>query len=500
MSGNIDIKTVLNFLWHEGDLKYKLDPLQLHILNTILNKMDIAKKICVLSSRQIGKSYGVVVLALVCMIKYPGLICRIIAPTKQGCNEIVEDNLNVIISDSPTGFITAFPSKHRWNLFNGSSLRIGALEKQYVNKNRGGNAGLIIYEECGFVSADDFRYGVNSVLSPQLMRSKGHEVFITSPSEEPDHPVHTEIAPICDLLGTLFNYMVFQSPTISVDAIVEAAERSGTLFSKEQVRDIVAIGKNKGNQFNHNDVHDYCRNAGVVLSDHFRRELMAEVIRPTSLMVIPHWYPQKAILKFEPSIPGNWQVCVDWGGVRDKTVAYIMGYIFPTDEDVVIDERVFEPNTTTEMIVNELKEMEKVYQDSIKIAIRWVDLPTQTRIDLNNTYKYPVASPNKMNWLGAVNYMATRFSLNKVRIHPRCKFLITSVKNGMFNNTRTDFARSVALGHMDGLAAFMYGCKMQDKTNPIGFQAKDRDTTQVRYSNEKLTSSGVGTKRFGKYR
>jgi hypothetical protein len=498
----ISVRTILSFLWHDGDLRYKLDSLQLHILDTILNQMHIAKKICVLSSRQIGKSYGVVVLALIWMIKNPGGICRIIAPTKQGCNEIVEDNLNVIIADCPPGFITAFASRNRWNLFNGSSLRIGALEKQYVNKNRGGNAGLIIYEECGFVSADDFRYGVNSVLSPQLMRSKGHEVFITSPSEEPDHPIHTEIAPKCELLGTLFNYMVFESPSISIDAIVEAAERSGTVFTKEQVSDLLAIGKRKSKYFHHDDVHDYCQGAGIFLSDHFRRELMAEVIRPTSLMVIPHWYETKAVYEFDALAMVNWQIAIDWGGVRDKTVGLLMGYLYTSNEDVIIDEVVFEPNTTTEHILKALKELEDKYSDFLKIQNRWADLPTQTQVDLITTYKYQVALPQKADWLGSVNYMASRFSTNRVKIHPRCKFLITSVKNGMFNKTRTDFARTEALGHMDALAALMYGMRMQNKSNPYPHVAVPRDHVQevFREHEDMLELKKLTPKRFGKFK
>ena len=179
---NFNEELFRNFLWSEGDLEYKMDPLQKIISDTVRRDFANTKKICILSSRQIGKSYWVMCFALEYLIRNPGTICRVIAPTKDKCEEIVEDNLNAIVQDVPPGIIVRSTSKNRWNLFNKSSLRLGALERQFVDKNRGGNASLIIYEECGFVTGDDFNYGVNSVIGPQLLRSKGHEIFTQLPS------------------------------------------------------------------------------------------------------------------------------------------------------------------------------------------------------------------------------------------------------------------------------------------------------------------------------
>ena len=250
-TGKIDVEEIVNFLWLEGDLEYKLDNLQIEIRDTIYANFSRAKKIAILSSRQIGKSFDVMCIALEFLIRNPGKICRVIAPTKDKCEEIVEDNLNVILQDIPEGLIARSSTKNRWNLWNRSSLRIGALERQFVDKNRGGNASLIIYEECGFVSGDDFIYGVNSVIGPQLLRSKGHEIFVSSPSQQPDHPLHNVIAPACEASGTLFRYMVFESPSISDAAIVEAADRAGTIFDENfagEVRAKVAALKADGNR------------------------------------------------------------------------------------------------------------------------------------------------------------------------------------------------------------------------------------------------------------
>ena len=503
-SGPLDVEELVNFFWSEGDLEYKIDELQKSIGITVREHFDDAKKICILSSRQIGKSYWVMTFALEYLIRNPKTICRVIAPTKDKCEEIVEDNLNVILNDVPKGFIARSTTKNRWNLWNGSSLRLGALERQYVDKNRGGNASLIIYEECGFVSGDDFLYGVNSVIGPQLLRSKGHEIFVSSPSEQPDHPLHTSIAPTCEALGTLFQYMVFESPSISDSAIIEAAERTGTTIDS----DFVSVIRGKVKELDKcrpEDVHRVANQRNITLSDGFKREFMAQVIRPTSLMVIPTFHERQTVMRFEVPAVANWTVVVDWGGVRDKTVALLMAYEFNSDTDLFIDEKVYDCNTSTDVIVADLKKWDETYN----IDTRWADVPGQLQIDLQEKWDYPVHIPAKTNWMAAVNTMAARFATKRVRIRPDCKFLVASIRGGMFNKNRTDFERTEALGHMDALAACMYAIRCQNRDNPYSssnyahtsdrFVHPDAVKDETSLDNLGAKTFGDGPKRFGSF-
>ena len=78
----------------------------------------------------------------------------------------------------------------------------------------------------------------------------------------------------------------------------------------------------------------------------------------------------------------------------------------------------------------------------------------------------------------------------------------------MFNKTRTDFERTDALGHMDALAAAMYGIRMNDKTNPY---ADYKHTPSIdRFVNPEIIKEmdtdplavkvfGDGPKRFGSF-
>lgn len=459
----ISPRELSRFFWLEGDLSYKLDGLQTLMNDTVLASFLINKKTCVLSSRQIGNSFWVLCFALGYLLRNPKTICRVIAPTKDKCDEIVEDNFNVIIDDIPAGLISRSTTKNRYNLYNKSSLRIGALERQYVDKNRGGNASLIIYEECGFVSPDDFNYGVNSVIGPQLLRSKGNEIFVSSPSEQPDHPLHVDVAPMCEQMGTLFQYTVFDSTTISDEAILEAGTRSRSKLTKDFVYEVRSLVRREQEKIDAATIYDIAeRYPSVVLSDDFKREYLADIIRPKSLMIVPIFHQKSAVVK-QP-LPAAFRkiVAVDWGGVRDKTVSLMMVYNYNADEDWIIDEKVFDANTPTNEIMQELKQWEEDH----KIFARWADVNGQLQIDLYDRYEYMVQVPPKTDWKSAVNTMSAKFALDKIKIYPNCTFTIQSIKTGIFNKTRTDFERNSKLGHMDALAALMYGIRVQDRSNP----------------------------------
>lgn len=431
----VPITDITDELWRRGDLSYKLDSLQKDMRQKIYAAD--AKIASILSSRQIGKSYTASVMALEQCIQNPGIIVRIVAPTLKQCADIVSDNLAPICLDAPAGFIQRSKSEYRWTVNGTSSLRLGALERAHVDSNRGGNASIVIYEECGFVTGDDFTYGVNSVLGPQLLRSNGREWYISSPSEDPEHPLHVDILAQCELLETLFRYTVYDSPSITPEMIKEAIRRCG--------------GED---------------------TEAFLREYMAQIIRSAQVVVVPGYDDNAHVAQFHWPIHSHPQVTIDFGGTRDKTVALLHYYNFLADRTEIVDERVFEPNTETDTIVAGCFEMERQVPDGHWFSReagmrvnRVADAPGQVQVDLG-ARGYQTAMPIKLDWQAGVNGMAVDVKQSKVLIHPRCKFLRLSLKSGSFNKQRNDFARTKALGHMDGLAALMYALRSQSRENP----------------------------------
>lgn len=496
-----------HYMWTtHKDLSYKLDSLQLHIHRTV--KEAKAKKICIISSRQIGKSYWDCDFSLEFLINNAGKIARIVAPTLKQCGDIVQDNLVNIIQDAPPDFIEPIKSSYRWRVGASSSLRMGALERQYVDGNRGGNASLVIYEECGFVSQEDFIYGVNSVLGPQLLRSKGIEIFVSSPSEDPDHPLHTQILPECEELGTAFTYMVFDSPSITPDMVSEAMTRSGCLFTMQFIHEVYRLPEMKlGNAhaIKLAAIHNLAAKMQVFLSEAFCREYLAEIIRPATRMVVPGYNPAIHVIPFTVPINCVWNVTIDWGGVRDKTVALLHTYDYFSDTDLFWDERVFDANTSTDIIVEgdplSPDKGLRAWDEPFRVTDHWADVPGQLQVDLTQR-GYPVAIPQKSDWKASLNALNVRFSTNKIKIHPRCKFLQKSLRAGMLNKTRTDFERSPDLGHCDAIAAMMYAVRSQDRTNPYAAEEPSRD--QFFFNPKKDENmdfaESINPKRFGKFK
>lgn len=480
-----------HYMWNvEKDLSYKFDSLQLHIHRTV--KEAKAKKICILSSRQIGKSYWDCGFSVEFLNNLPGKIARIVAPTLKQCGDIVQDNLTRIILDAPPGKIEPRKSNYRWELANGSSLRLGALERANVDGNRGGNASLVIYEECGFVKQEEFIYGVNSVLGPQLLRSKGIEIYVSSPSEDPDHPLHTQVLPECESLGTAFSYMVFHSPSITPDMIAEAMRRSMCVFEMNFIYEVYKLPK-----ITLESVSELAIRMKVFLSEAFRREYMAEIIRPATLMVVPGYNPAIHTIAYHLPVECHWNVTIDWGGVRDFTVALLHTYDFITDTDLVWEERMWPANTSTDAIVADLRE----WDNNFYIQAHWADVPGQLQVDLASQFGYQVSLPQKADWKASVNNMAVRFSTNKIKIHSRCSFLQKSLRAGMFNKNRTDFERTPEIGHCDALAALMYAIRSQDRTNPYAKQSLNRDHIFfTQKDDDQSLAATLNPKKFGKFK
>lgn len=424
--------------WTQGDLRYKLHTVQKKIVDTIEGLE--TQEALILSSRQLGKSYAMCVYAIMFCIKNPGSIVRIAAPTLKQAQDIVADNLDPIIEDAPEGLVKRIKSAYRWQIGT-SELRLGITERAHVDSLRGGNAKLVILEEGGFVTSDDYKYAVVSVIGPQLLHSGGKLLHVTSPSEEPEHYLHTEVLPKCDLNSSLFRFTIFDNPRLTEAQIDKARELCG------------------GEQ-----------------TIAWQREYLAKIIRDQSVVCVPEFSEAVHVLDYVRPEHSYYCTAIDTGGVRDKTVALLMTYDFLNAKVVVVDERIFDANSITDDMVGEIKAMES----GLTVRQRYADAPGQLLVDLRLKHDYAALLPNKDDWEAGLNAVRLMMSQGKLLISSACPFLIQTLKAATFNKQRTDFSRSDALGHMDALAALMYGVRMIDKTsNP--YPEPKRDFEHVFY-------------------
>jgi hypothetical protein len=395
-----------------------LESHQLEVYEQFLN-LSTSEDILLFCARRWGKSVLSLAFAVEYCLNNPKTIVRMAAPTLTQAYEIANDILEPLIIPYMGKLLKKAKSDLRWTFSNGSSLRLGTVERAHVNTLRGGgNAHLIITEECAVAAkSDDFQYAYQSVLGPQLLRTKGRFIHVTTPSDQPDHYIHTNILPQAEQAGTLFVRDIYTNTSLDKDQIATEIKRCG--------------GES---------------------SDTWQREYLCKVVKsqitalfPTDITATPFTLPTHY----------NALVAIDTGGVKDKTVALLFAYDFLKAKTLVVDEICFPPNTSTATIMEAIKVWEQPYLQNIRN--RFCDGSGQLLIDLATTHQYPVTLPPKQDWLASLNSLRVAVEAGNILIHPRCTLLLATIRNGRLTKNKQDFERTEALGHCDAVAAAMYG-------------------------------------------
>ena len=424
---NPKILAMIRKCWIAGDLSYKMHSTQLKIHASV--KASEADEILVLSSRQLGKSFWAACYALEFAIKKPNCIVRILGETMKQVHNIVHDNFNPITRDAPPGFITRAKSDLRWRLANGSEIRLGSLERSHVDNNRGGNASLIITEEGGFVHSDDYKYAVEDVLGPQLLRSMGKMVHVSTPSRDPGHYLHTEILPKTTMTNSVYRYTIYDNPQITQEAIEKAKYKVG----------------------------GECTAA-------WKREYLAEILRDEETVIVPEFT--------EDCIKGHtlpehcyWSLAADLGFAQDLSAVVVGYYDFLLNKAVITAAGCWDRGTETSKVVRDLKLLESDIITNRPIN-RYVDCDARLQADFATIHDYAVAIPRKDEKEAALSALRVAFAKGEIIIDPSCKHLIETLRNQQWNNKKTDWLRTQILGHGDSLAAIIYWYRMLNKQNP----------------------------------
>lgn len=452
------------YMWEHGNLAWKLWPQQEPIYYGIRNLITPVELIVILCARQFGKSHLGVLLAIEDCIRYPDTCNLVIGPTVKQTTAIVAPRLKKIAEDAPPGLIKRTKSESKWTIGT-SELVLGGFD-QDSSSQRGKTLQNIYVEEVVDSDSDKYIESMASDLGPALTHSNGGRItFLTTPPKIPEHPFIVDTMVQAQLLETLYKYTIYDNIKLTEEQFNRCVKLAG--------------GKN---------------------TIAFKREYECQIVRDPTVLVVPEFSMEKHVAPIRPPKDCHWHLTIDFGGVRDFTAAVLHTYDFLNDMDLVFDERKFPPNTPTNKIIQDLREM--IAERGIEPFV-YADVSGQLQIDLNNEHGFPVAIPPKTDWKTAVNTMAVRFSEEKLLIHPRCQFLISSCNNGTLNTNKTDFARTAALGHMDALAALMYGIRVRNTENPYKgrtsksdafFQRPKPDTTPQR-----LQAVTFGANTGGKY-
>lgn len=388
--------------------------------------MEVAVILC---ARQFGKSMLGALMAIEDCLRYPNRCILIIGPTIKQTVEIVAPRLKEIIRDAPENLIRRSKSENKWYIGE-SELVIGGFDLS-SSSQRGKTVQNIYIEEIVDSNPDQYNDSMKSDLGPALTHSHGGKmIFLTTPPKIPTHPFLLETAPTARLSNSYYCYTIDDNAALNPEQYEACVRRSGGKASAE-----------------------------------FRREYLCEVVRDDQTSIVPHFDRKFHVKRLARPPDAFYHTIIDFGGVRDKTVALLMSYDFFRNRILVLAEAIFPANTPTSEIIKGVYKMESEFP---KIEARFADAPGLTLVDLASI-GFEASLPHKNDWRASINQMQVCFSENQIEIHEACPFLIATLESGQFNKQKTDFERTQSLGHCDAAAALMYGIRMISRENPYPF-------------------------------
>lgn len=369
----------------------------------------------------------------------------IISSTLKKLRTIVKPAFDTLLLDCPDEYRPKYDRQDSLYEFPETNIRtfLLAAEHGHIENARGiHNVTDVLIDEAGFFGDEEDSYPldhvIQNILIPMFIRTKSKPriIIMTTPPELPNHPVK---------------------------AYYERAMASGCL----EVRDIY-----------HSDISDEKREemrrrmlaqpGGEVA---WKREMECQWIVDASRLIIPEW--NDSFVEVPPHdkyFPFYQKYGFLDTGVRDFTYNGLGYYDFKRATAYVDDEVVLKgEQVRTDILAAQVKAKEALHYDG-KMHRRVADNNNLIIIqDLAGPLHGLSYIPTTKDELFAmVNEVRLWVSAGRLRIHPRCTYLIGCLKNGVWDKNKKEFGRSTTYGHYDGLAALCYWLRNIDEhTNPV---------------------------------
>lgn len=414
-------------------------------------------------SRRLGKSVALNGVAIELALTQPGSRILYLSKTTDNVNEIVDQASSVILANCPDALAPAFKKQENKFVFpNGSEIRVKGLDNTGPDVIRGVKAHLTILDEFCFMRNLD--YLISSIVQPMAIESHGRILMASTPPDTPGHDSLTWIQK-AEERGALTRKTIYDCPRWS--------DKQIRLFEEE---------------------------AGGAHTDTFKREYLAEVVISRSKAILPALTDENyerlvEEVKLPYYIPDCY-VSLDIG-FRDLTVALFGYWDYEKAILKIQDEIVLRGNeATTDNIARKIVNKETELWSHVSPHKRVCDTDPRLIADLkklSNLHFRPTKKDNKEAQVNQVNIMIER---GQIQIDPRCKTLLLHMRYGIWNDARTGFSRTKALGHCDAIDALLYMARNIDRGNNPMPETK-LHYTQVYHGSkpEHITSHGVGSMR-----
>lgn len=415
-------------LWRKGQLRFKLHTQQKIIYDKFYSSDDYFTTMLI--SRQTGKSYLLAILAIETCLRKPDAVVKFVTPKLKMVKNILNKNMKVILRGCPADIRPEWKENDKvWQFPNGSQIQAAGTDNQNYDNIRGGTCDLWIVDEAGFCS--DLEDVIYSVLTPTTTMTNGRGLLSSTPDpNEPEHPFITIFVEKAKTEGKLFKYTIDDNPMLSEADIQKIIERYPK--GRKDIR--------------------------------FRAEYLCEIVRDETKTVVPEFdhEAERDIVTDQILYPPyyDYYVSMDIGG-KDFTSILIAYYDFINDSVVVIDEIVHKDKQGTKKIAESIKERLAEHFDEKPPYMMYADNNNIILLnDLRTDHKLNFIPTKKDNKQAAINKVKLWVQNRQIVIHPRCKTLISHLKNGKWadhlKNGYKEFAKDVEGGHYDTLDAFIY--------------------------------------------
>lgn len=434
----VDIKKAKRVAWKTGRLSWKLHKAQNLIYRLVRSLSNEKREALILCARRFGKSYLGCLMAIEDALRNPNKQIAIIGPNHKQTKAIVTPLIKKITEDAPNGLITHKRGTSTWEMSNGSMIVLGGFDT-VLESLRGLDLFNVYLEESGLAPADfdEYNYLLYSVIFPTLMHSRGKIIHLTTPPRILGHPLVIETLRKCKLNDSFYSFDIEKNPLLSPEEIEQEIETLGG-------RSSITV----------------------------RRELYCEIIRDEAITVVTTFDKDRHVADVNPSHELAWCVGGDLGYTNDLSAFLLAGYDHNIGKVIVCDEKVFTPQTPSLEIVRSLEEW--LQKQPTVVA----DIQGNTRIDMS-ALGLQTIEPVKDKFESTVTFIRNAFYQDQLLINPRCKLLIETCENGMFNKQKTDFERSSTLGHLDTLMALVYLLRSVDKTRDLRPKPKPLEVFRV---------------------
>lgn len=454
-------------LYRRGNLDHLLHAGQIKIQASLTKIPKQVKPI--LCARGFGKTYfGAKEAVATCTRKTSRV--KIGTEFQTDLEEFLLPNFEAVLESCPKSCLPKWKSSGSKYVFpNGSEIKLIGLDRKPNGLRGTHKTDLIILEEAGFISKLEQIY--YSVIVPTTMHRPECRILLpTTPPEALDHFFWT-LYDLANLEGDVPVLTIDDNPLLTPADIQRIEEEMGG-------RDTTA----------------------------FQREYLCKRIPDGVRQLTPEFSKERHVAEWEHPPYFKYLIKTEAldSGVRDHTVQLYSAYDFPNATLHIEGELVLSGNEViTDTIYRRTVEQEQAL--SYDRVDRWAD--NNNLILIQDLNRAGMQDGSKRHWTptakdaveAGVNMVRLWLKEGRLKIHPRCKFLIGTLETALWNKQRTDFDRSKVFGHADALSALIYLIRnVNTRTNPIPatFQV-DLDNTFIRNPNAPTGSAKVLAQAFG---